>query len=374
MSDRLAILDALRDELDRAIDRDRRARPRRTRRIVIATAAAVLLLAGLAAAATLLIGQGPPIPPAHDVDVAPEQQPVPRSQHLAGLDVADPAGTLPWDVRLSRSQTGERCLAVGQVRDGRLGIVGLDGLFRAMPLGSTDTCGTVHGGGIEGVLAGAKIFDGRTPKDVRTVVSGVAGPEAQSVVISGAGQTLRPALGPSRAFLAVFEGYGQDVRPKLTVVNRDGHTSSVGFFDTGTYEAPDPDGGPPWSLDAGPYHEPGSPKGLSCAQAVREQGPGLPQPPGPPSNFVQPPLTPVLCGFPTRTPVYAVIRRFVPETKPHAGFPGASTRRARWSTGPPRRPCARSCSRATARRGRWPSVGRAAASSPWSTATSTRAR
>jgi hypothetical protein len=321
VSERPAALDALRDELERVIAIDQRERPRRVRRIVLIALAVALLLAGVAAAATLLIGQGSPIPQAKKVDVAPEQRPVPRSQQLAHLNVADPAGGPAWDVRLSRSQTGETCTAVGQVLDGRLGIVGLDGLFRAAPLGSTDTCGTIHGRGVRGLLAGAKIFNGRTPQDVRTVVSGVAGAHTAAVVISGAGRTYRPKLGPRRAFLAVFRGYGQDVRPRVTVSDRDGTTSTLGFYDTGDYEAPDPDGGPPWKLDAGPYREPGSPSGLACAQAVRERGPGLPQPPGPPQNYVQPPLTPILCGFPAHTSVYAVIRRFVPEITPHDGFP-----------------------------------------------------
>src|SRR5580704_18249836 len=111
------------------------------------------------AAAVLLIQQGSPLPAPHPQDLRSSGIPLPRSVHLAGLDAPDPeSSNPPWDLRLSRTNTGETCTAVGQVFDGRFGIVGLDHVFRALPLGSVDSCGIESGD--EPVLAGAKSFVG----------------------------------------------------------------------------------------------------------------------------------------------------------------------------------------------------------------------
>ncbi len=191
MDDRPRALAQLGDELDRVastrLGGNRGARGvlrwAPVGRLSVAAICVVLLLvAAAAAAAVLLIQQGSPLPAPHAQDLRSSGIPLPGSAHLAGLDAPDPESSdPPWDLRLSRTSTGETCTAVGQVFDGRFGIVGLDHVFRALPLGSVDSCGADSGVGP--VLVGAKSFVGRTPGEARTVVSGVAGSGARSVTV-----------------------------------------------------------------------------------------------------------------------------------------------------------------------------------------------
>ena len=47
-----------------------------------------------------------------------------------------------------------------------------------MAEGVSDSCGVVHDGGVS--LIGARVFDAAARADVRTVVSGVAGPSLRA--------------------------------------------------------------------------------------------------------------------------------------------------------------------------------------------------
>ena len=141
-------LDALeRDLVDAARRRATASAPVRTRRrrpplrsFLLATSLLVVT-AGSAAGGTLLALRGSVIPAPQAVP--PEQTPAPGSARVAALRAADPQrGVLPWTVRVARSETGGLlCSTVGQVApDGRFGLVGLDGRFRTIDDGVSDSC------------------------------------------------------------------------------------------------------------------------------------------------------------------------------------------------------------------------------------------
>ncbi len=289
--------------------------PRRNplpRALVIAVALA-LLLGGVAAAA-ILISRGAPLPPPNAVDLSSSGVPIPGSAHLAGLDVPDPDPALPpWDIRISRTRAGETCTAVGQVLGGQFGIVGLDHVFRALPLGGVDACGVQSPDGP--LLAGARVFLGDATTEARTIVNGLAGAGARSVTAYGPEGARKLSLGPDGSFLTVYRGYVEDVRPRIVVVTRDGHSHTITFAPSTAFEVADPDGGSPWEVDgSGPALSPGSYPDENCAQISQELGRTTPTREG-----VS--LTPVVCGRLGQQPLFVLMRRFVPGSGEGTGYP-----------------------------------------------------
>jgi hypothetical protein len=305
------ILDELGDELVRAareaeVAQRRGGAARRVPRAVLIGVAVLLLLAAVAAAATLIIGRGDPIPPAPAGSVPPELQPVPGTARLNGLDVPDPDGGPAWDVRTSRSRTGAICTTIGQVLDGELGLVGLDRRFRALPAGAADTCSTPQRTGA--TLAGARTFRGGGRLSDLTVVNGVAAPSVRRVVATGAGRTVTMRIGPGRAFVAVFRGTPEQVRPRLRLAEAGGGSTTLFLADAGEFLASDPSGGAPWALQT----RKGAP-GLRCIAAQREEGPDSPQPLPPGAFNPATASVPGRCG--RRDVAFADLRRFVPRNQ-----------------------------------------------------------
>jgi len=110
-----------------------KARLRRsTRRLGGSAVVAAILVGGAtgALAATGIFQLGNPVTVRADV---PRPTPVSGSgvvQHAATLFVAsDPAGGLPWGMRLATTDRGVGCLAVARYQRGRLGALGQDGAF-----------------------------------------------------------------------------------------------------------------------------------------------------------------------------------------------------------------------------------------------------
>ncbi len=96
----------------------------------IALAAAGLLSGGAVAIAATGVLSGTP--------VAPEKPPRPAFGNgvpVRGSDtrilatVADPAGGLPWGLRVFHTTRGQVCVEVGRVQDGQLGEIGEDSIF-----------------------------------------------------------------------------------------------------------------------------------------------------------------------------------------------------------------------------------------------------
>ncbi len=289
--------------------------PARPRPLVLVALLIVLalLLAAAGAAGVLLISEGSPLPAPHAADLAPWEHPVPGSVRLAGLDAPDPEGGPAWDIRLFRSSTGETCTAVGQIFNGKFGIVGLDHVFRALPLDGVDACGVP---GIAGpVLAGARVFAGRTPAEARTVVNGVAGAGARSVTAYGPEGARRLALGPQGSFITVYRGLLEEVRPRIVVVDRAGRSQTIAFASSYAFETSDPDGGPPWKVSGGAaIGMPGATGDENCAQASQETGPGS-------TPTIDTAGTPEVCGELGTQPLFVLFRRFNPGDGEGSGNP-----------------------------------------------------
>lgn len=313
MSERPRVLEELGVELDRLAalaflepprSPDGRRRGPAGRLGVALACLALLVLAAAATAAVLLIQQGSPLAPPHAQDLRSSGIPLPGSVHLAGIDAPDPDSSNPaWDLRLSRTRTGETCTAVGQVVGGQFGIVGLDHVFRALPLGSVDSCGADTPNGP--ILLGAHDFIGSTAGAARTVLSGVAGSGARSVTAYAHGERRRLQLGPQGSFITVYAGAAETVRPRVVVVTRDGHAHTIALEQSAAFEVADPSGGSAWAASAEADVEAGAFPDEDCVQVTREPSQSEP-------SQVTLPLTPEICGRLSRSPLFVQIRRFVP--------------------------------------------------------------
>lgn len=307
----LAVLDALGGEF-RRLGEPPEPRAGFTRRTLMLAIVLALLLAGVAAAA-ILITQGAPLPAPNAQDLQSSGVPLPTTVRLAGLDAPDPnPSEPPWDIRLSRTRAGETCTAVGQVLDGQFGVVGLDHVFRALPLGGVDACGVDAPDGP--VLAGARVFVGTSSQDARTVVNGVAGSGARSVTVYGPEGARALRLGPQGSFITVYSGYVEEVRPRVVVVTRDGRSHTVAFAQSSAFEVADPEGGSPWEVSGEADLGSGAYPDEDCVQASQELGRTDP-------SRVDASLTPQVCGRLGRQPLFVLMRRFVPGSGEHTGFP-----------------------------------------------------
>jgi hypothetical protein len=316
VSERPRVLEELGFELDRAAHRALsvpRARMRAPHRLSVVAVIVALLVLAAAAAAAILITSGSPLPPAHAQDLESEGIPLASSVRLAGLDAPDPqAGAPPWDIRLSRTRAGETCTAVGQVLNGQFGIVGLDHVFRALPLGGVDACGFQSADGP--VLAGARVFSGSSSMQARTVVNGVAGAGARSVTAYGPEGARALPLGPDGSFITVYRGYVEEVRPRIVVVGADGARHTVAFAQSSGWEVADPHGGAPWQIGGGADLDLGSYPDEDCAQVTRARDHSDPR-------FGEQPTAPQVCGRLGEHPLFVLVRRFVPGSGAGTGFP-----------------------------------------------------
>jgi hypothetical protein len=102
-----------------------------SQRLNVAAVAAALVLGGgaVAVAATGLLNGAPVKPEVVPSAVTGNGVPVSGAAARLAVSVPDPAGGLPWGMRVFHTTRGQVCAQVGRVRDGQLGELGLDSAF-----------------------------------------------------------------------------------------------------------------------------------------------------------------------------------------------------------------------------------------------------
>jgi hypothetical protein len=99
-------------------------------RVAIVVLVLVLATAAITLAATGVILTGSPVGTASTpIATAGEGIPVVGGARLLPLRAPDPAGGLPWGMRIIHTTRGLVCVQIGRVYDGQLGQLGVDGAF-----------------------------------------------------------------------------------------------------------------------------------------------------------------------------------------------------------------------------------------------------
>jgi hypothetical protein len=99
-------------------------------RVALVALALVLATAAITLAATGVILTGSPVGTVRaPIATVGEGIPVARGARLLPLRAPDPAGGLPWGMRIIHTTRGLICVQIGRVYDGQLGQLGVDGAF-----------------------------------------------------------------------------------------------------------------------------------------------------------------------------------------------------------------------------------------------------
>ncbi len=129
-------LDRLEQQLIDAARADSHARKRRARRCrtlpvsAIAAVAALLVASAVALAVTgTFFGIGSAVRPTVRPAAGTDAGVATRGTRLLPMRVADPAGGLPWGMRLVHTTRGLICVQVGRIYGSQLGVLGQDGAF-----------------------------------------------------------------------------------------------------------------------------------------------------------------------------------------------------------------------------------------------------
>lgn len=176
----------------------------------------IALLVGTGtAAASLTALTGDPLGRTPKVDIEPAASTV----RLASVRSADPDGGPAWGVRVGRAERGLVCLAAGQVEGGRIGLVGLDGVFRADRPRDADDCAVTPQR--HRVLAHGRTYLGKTRTTSTWVIYGLAGRDITKVVLQYPdGTSERLPIGADRTFVAARRGTLSATRPSLVAAIR----------------------------------------------------------------------------------------------------------------------------------------------------------
>ena len=198
------------------------------------------------AAATLTVLRGSPIPAPRSVDLQPAMTARASTQQVNPLRSAAPAGGPVFALRTGTSETGLRCVTVGEISEGRFGLTGTDGAFRDMPPALVDGCGTLSDR--SAAVVGARVFDSPRYADVRTVVYGIAGRAVRSATAIVRGREQRLPLSGG-AFVLTLPGYREDSEPRVRLSFSSGRT--VTYRIGGEPKNIIDPTGPAWSIDFG---------------------------------------------------------------------------------------------------------------------------
>lgn len=198
----LPALDALREELHTAAQREiaspaQRRRRRPHRRALIAALAALVVAGG--ATAAQLISSGSPV---KDVAGKPSRY-EPRSSRAAIPDATapDPARKLPWGVLVYTSASGQPCAIAAQVRAGTEPGLVEKGVFHPNAPNTSGACGKR---GLRHPFVDVRYI---TSAPARTIIYGRARPGKRLVEFRGpGGRDYSAHLGRRGGFLFVFAG------------------------------------------------------------------------------------------------------------------------------------------------------------------------
>jgi hypothetical protein len=167
-------------------------------------------------------------PSAKPVPTAGEGVPVRGGSRLLGIRAADPAGGLPWGMRVVHTTRGLVCVQLGRVENGRLGQLGIDGAFgndgRFHPLPTDalpDVLGNFSGFSFENCAEPGATYSGDVvglqlsgagnprqgegpPADRREISFGLLGKHARTITYrSGTELVTKPVLRGLGAYLIV---------------------------------------------------------------------------------------------------------------------------------------------------------------------------
>jgi hypothetical protein len=263
-------------------------------RVLLVVLVLVLATAAITLAATGVILTGSPVGAVRaPIATAGEGIPVAGGARLLPLRAPDPAGGLPWGMRIIHTTRGLICVQIGRVDDGQLGQLGVDGAFhndgRFHPLppdalpgdlanvagwmaGNCSSPGAIYAGdsvGLELSAATSPRQGAGVPADRREISFGLLGVHAVSITYREGSQThTQPVLPGSGAYLIV-QRYTSG-RPLGSVSETDGRD------EPGNYSSP---AGPNGALSAITY----SYAGRSCVDRgnLRDASCGLSEVPPP---------------------------------------------------------------------------------------------
>ncbi len=215
-------------------------------RVALLALALVLATAAITLAATGVILTGSPVGTASaPIATVGEGIPVAGGAQLLPLRAPDPAGGLPWGMRVVHTTRGLICVQLGRVYDGQLGQLGIDGAFhndgRFHPLpadalpdvlanaagwttGNCASPGAIYAGdsvGLELSAATSPRPGAGVPADRREISFGLLGVHAVSITYREGSQTRTRSVLPGLGAYLIVQRYTSG-RPLGSVSETDG--------------------------------------------------------------------------------------------------------------------------------------------------------
>jgi len=243
-------------------------------RIALVALVLVLATAAITLAATGVILTGSPVATVRaPIATAGEGIPVAGGSRLLPLRAADPAGGLPWGMRIIHTTRGLVCVQIGRVYDDQLGQLGVDGAFhddgRFHPLptdalpgdlanvagwmaGNCASPGSIYAGdsvGLELSAAASPLPGAGVPADRREISFGLLGVHAVSITYREGSQTRTEPVLPGVGAYLIVQRYTSG-RPLGSFSESDGRD------EPGNYSSP---AGPNGALTAITYDYAGRP-------------------------------------------------------------------------------------------------------------------
>jgi hypothetical protein len=243
-------------------------------RVVLVVLVLMLATTAITLAATGVILTGSPVGTVRaPIATAGEGIPVAGGVRLLPLRAPDPAGGLPWGMRIIHTTRGLVCVQIGRVYDGQLGQLGVDGAFhddgRFHPLptdappddlangagwmaGNCSSPGDIYAGdsvGLELSAATSPRPGAGVPADRREISFGLLGVHAVSVTYREGSQTFTKPVLPGLGAYLIVQRYSSG-RPLGSFSESDGRD------EPGNYSSP---AGPNGALTAITYSYAGRP-------------------------------------------------------------------------------------------------------------------